>query len=124
MSVVLIVDDHRDTGRVLARLLRAEGFEPVAVESGQAALDFARETKRKLSIVLLDIMMPLMNGFQTLQQLRATPAGNVPVIMVTAILDEEHRQRAVELGAVDYWVKGTFDPGQLGEMIRRHISPT
>jgi CheY-like chemotaxis protein len=121
MSVVLIVDDHRDTCRLLARLLRTEGFDPVTVESGQAAVDFARATERKPAVVLLDVMMPVMNGFETLERLRATPAGGVPVIMLTAITDEEQRQRAAELGAADYWVKGTFDPAALGEMIRRHL---
>jgi DNA-binding response OmpR family regulator len=121
MSLVLIVDDHRDTCRLLARLLRAEGFDPVTVESGQAALDYARLNQQTPALVLLDIMMPGMNGFDTLKRLRSTPAGDVPVIMLTAISDDEHRQRAAELGAADYWVKGTFDPGQLGEMVRRHI---
>jgi CheY-like chemotaxis protein len=121
MSVVLVVDDHRDTCRLLARLLRAEGFDAVMLESGEAALAFARDGARKPSLVLLDIMMPQMNGFETLEQLRTTPASDVPVIMLTAISDDEHQQRARDLGAADYWVKGTFDPGQLGQMVRRHL---
>jgi CheY-like chemotaxis protein len=72
--------------------------------------------------VLLDIMMPEMNGFETLEQLRSTPLGKVPVITLTAVSDDEHRQRASELGAVDYWVKGTFDFAQLGQMVRKHIA--
>jgi CheY-like chemotaxis protein len=121
MSVILVVDDHRDTCRLLARLLRAEGLDAVTMESGQAALAFARAGERKLALVLLDMMMPEMSGFETLEQLRSTPAADVPVIMLTAVSDDEHQQRAKELGAADYWVKGTFDPGQLGRMVRRHL---
>ena len=121
MSVVLVVDDHRDTCRLLARLLRTEGIDAVMVESGQAALAFARDAELKPALVLLDVMMPEMSGFETLERLRSTPAADVPVIMLTAVSDDESQRRAKDLGAADYWVKGTFDPGKLGQMVRRHL---
>src|ERR671913_142902 len=107
MSLVLIVDDHRDTARLLVRLLRAHGHDAVAVESGQAGLDSVSAAPTKPSLVLLYVMMPEMNGFDTLQALRQIPgATDLPVVMLTALEDEENRDRARRLGATDYWIAG------------------
>jgi CheY-like chemotaxis protein len=122
MSTVLIVDDHRDTGRLLTRFLRANGREAVAVDNGLAALAFVGASRP--SLVLLDVMMPEMDGFETLSRLRQLPgAADLPVVMFTALGDEESRQRAAELGAIDYLVKGSFDPRRLMELLAEHAPP-
>jgi CheY-like chemotaxis protein len=122
MPLVLLVDDHRDTARLLARLLRAEGFEVEALDSGAAALAFLLERPAKPSLILMDIMMPGMDGFETLCRLRLLEASkHVPVVMLSAVTDEEHQERARKLGAAEYWIKGTFDHESLVRMIRRHV---
>jgi CheY-like chemotaxis protein len=124
MALVLVVDDHRRTCRLMTRLLHTHGFDAVAVESGDAAVAFVRASAHVPSIVLLDVMMPEADGFQTLARLRALrPAAELPVVMLSAMSDEEYRQRAAALGAADYWVKGTYDPEALAAMIVRHMRP-
>ena len=121
MSLVLIVDDHRDTGRLLVRLLRAHGHDALAVDNGQAALAFVNAAPTKPSLVLLDVMMPEMNGFDTLEALRQIPgAANLPVVMFTALEGEENVERAKQLGAKDYWIKGTFEPKRLIDLVATH----
>lgn len=122
MSLILIVDDHHDTCRLLARLVRTLGWEAEAVQSGPAALEFLRRSPAPPSLVLLDVMMPGMDGFDTLLQIRRTPGANaIPVVMVSAMSGQEYRERAVELGAAEYWVKGAFDPASFVDMLARVV---
>ena len=120
MSLVLIVDDHEDTCRVMERLIRRLGPDAECVNSGAAALSFV--VVKHPSLVLLDVTMPGMDGFETLERLRATPGlAAVPVVMFTAMTDERCRRRAFELGATDYWVKGDFDWAGLARMLGRFV---
>jgi CheY-like chemotaxis protein len=121
VSLILIVDDHRDTCRVLTRLVRSLGWEAEAVESGPAALKFVLGAPVRPALILLDVMMPGTDGFETLRQLRATTGdAGLPVVMMSAASDDESRDRAAQLGAVEYWVKGGFDSGRLTALLSRH----
>jgi twitching motility two-component system response regulator PilH len=71
--------------------------------------------------VLLDVMMPEMNGFDTLRALRQIPgATDLPVVMFTALEGDENVERAKQLGAKDYWIKGNFEPQRLIELVAKH----
>lgn len=121
MSTVLVIDDHRDTCRVLQRFLRMLGREAMVASSGEDAVDMLREPEVKPDLILLDIMMPGLDGFQTLEQLRALPSlRKTPIVMLSAMSDSEACVRARALGANDYWVKGTFDPRLFEEMLDRY----
>jgi DNA-binding response OmpR family regulator len=101
---VLIVDDEPEIGRILALILRGAGFEATAVEGGRAAL--ARIAEAPPDVVLLDVLMPELDGFEVLARLRATPAtARLPVVMLTANTGDADRHRAVELGADDFIAK-------------------
>ena len=121
MSLILIVDDHRDTCRVVARLVRTLGWQAEAVDSGEAAVEFVRNAPAPPAVIMLDVTMPGgIDGFETLQRLRALPGvADVPVVMMSAIEGEEPRQRAVALGATEYWAKGVFEPSTLAEALAR-----
>ena len=102
---ILVVDDNEDNRYTLTRRLRREGYEEVAVASnGREALDLiAREP---FDLILLDIMMPEMNGYQVLERLKADEVlRHVPVIMISAISELESVVRCIELGAEDYLPK-------------------
>ena len=118
--MILIVDDHLDTGAALARLLKKKcGQEVVAVGSGQAALAVV-ETARP-SLIVLDMMMPGMHGLEVLRRIRAGAAGkDVPVIVYSADDSPETARQALEQGAQEFVIKGSVGWDQLCGVILKH----
>jgi diguanylate cyclase (GGDEF)-like protein len=101
---ILIVDDIPDNLRVLSSMLTDEGLDISTATNGQRALRIARNYPPDL--ILLDIMMPGMDGYEVLAALRDIPGlRDVPVIFVTALADTENEIRGLELGAVDFITK-------------------
>lgn len=101
---VLVVDDMAANRSVLCRQLELHKYGVVSVESGEAALELL--TRIRPDIVLLDYMMPNMNGIEVLRRLRADPATvDLPVIMVTARAENQATVEALEAGADDYVTK-------------------
>jgi sigma-B regulation protein RsbU (phosphoserine phosphatase) len=105
VSAVLVVDDNEDNRYTLLRRLKREGYEDLTVaESGERALDLL--TERTFDIVLLDVMMPGLNGYQVLERMRADRrTRDIPVIMISALDEIESVVRCIELGAEDYLSK-------------------
>jgi len=101
---VLIVDDERDTNDILAEMVRARGFEPVQLFSGaQVTAAVAQSTPE---LILLDLMLPDVDGFAICDQLKRDRETNlIPVIMVTALNDANHRAQGVRVGANGYLTK-------------------
>jgi putative two-component system response regulator len=113
-ATVLVVDDTVDNLRVLGEILELDGHEVRVATSGQQALDTARQAPPDL--ILLDVMMPGLDGYATLSLLRADPAtASVPVIFLTALDNEADEARGLELGASDFLSK----PFKLGDVRRR-----
>jgi adenylate cyclase len=106
---ILIVDDNEDNRYTLARRLRREGWTNlVMAENGREALD--RIVKERFDLILLDIMMPEVNGYEVLARLKADPGTrDIPVLMISALSDIESVVRCIELGAEDYLLK-PFNP--------------
>ena len=100
MSKILLVDDDIELTDLLAEVLRLTGFEVEVANNGQKALDKLNASHQ---LVLLDIMMPELNGIETLKKIRQT--SNVPVMMLTARGEEIDRVLGLELGADDYLPK-------------------
>jgi two-component system, chemotaxis family, chemotaxis protein CheY len=104
MATVLIVDDQSDVGRLLQRIMRHLGYVGVHVLSGQDALDYARRTPP--DAVLLDYMMPGMNGLEVLRAMRSDPhTRSVPIIMFSANGDPNLIDTAIRDGANEFWIK-------------------
>jgi DNA-binding response OmpR family regulator len=117
---VLIVDDERDTNDILARMVMARGFEPVQVFEGSLVLESVREHRPDL--VLLDLMMPDTDGFALCEQLKRNRETNlIPIIMVTALNDPNHRIQGVRVGANGYLSK-PFTADQLFEAIDKALA--
>jgi len=112
-KLILIVDDEPRMVRFVRMNLELEGFQVVEARNGLEALEKVRDTLPDL--VLLDVMMPDMDGFETLARLREI--STVPVIMLTVKGEEEDRIRGLELGADDYVTK-PFSPRELASRIR------
>ena len=117
--LVLVVDDSITVRRVTERLLRREGYRVALAADGMAALrELAAE---KPAIVLSDIEMPQMDGFDLLRNIRNDPnCGDLPVIMITSRTADKHREHALELGANDFLGK-PYQEGQLLELVRQYV---
>ncbi len=98
---ILIVDDEPRYLRLLEANLRTEGYEVVTAQDGLQAIEVF--SSQPIDLVLLDIMMPRLDGFATTQRLREF--SNVPIIILTAKGEEQDRVRGLDLGADDYLVK-------------------
>jgi two-component system KDP operon response regulator KdpE len=112
-KLILVVDDESRMVRFVRMNLELEGYQVAEASNGIAALDKVRDELPDL--VVLDVMMPEMDGFETLERLREI--STVPVIMLTVKGDEEDRIRGLELGADDYVTK-PFSPRELASRIR------
>jgi DNA-binding response OmpR family regulator len=110
---ILLVDDDPTVVEVLSRYLDREGFDVLGVCDGRAAVSAA--TERRPDLVLLDLMLPEMGGFDVFRRIRLL--GSVPVVMLTALGDEEDRINGLELGADDYVTK-PFSPREVTARVK------
>ncbi len=116
MHPILLVDDDVELCQLLSEFLELEGFDVSAVHDGLAALELLN--RRRFSIVILDVMMPRLNGFDTLRRLREQ--YNTPVLMMSARGEEVDRIVGLEIGADDYLPK-PCSPRELIARIRAMI---
>lgn len=114
---ILVVDDSVTTRQLLRTILQAAGYEVDVAEDGASAWTRLASSDR-YALVVSDIEMPSMDGFQLLERVRSSPrTSRLPVVLVTALAAEADRRRAVELGADAYIVKGRFDQSALLEAV-------
>lgn len=101
MERVLIVDDNPDIREVLGTYAAKEGFEPITAKDGFEALDLFRKTSP--AVILLDVMMPGMDGYRVCERIRSE--SDVPIILITAKGEDYERVMGLDIGADDYIVK-------------------
>jgi len=108
-AALLVVDDNEDNRYTLAQRLKRQGYGNLSMAAnGREALEAMHE--RRFDLVLLDVMMPELNGYEVLEQMRADPVlRDIPVIMISAVDQLESVVRCIELGAEDYLAK-PFNP--------------
>lgn len=121
MGRVLVVDDHEDIRRTFARLVRSFGHEAVAAADGEEAI--AQATENPPALVILDLMMPGISGFDVLRSLRSDPrTRGVAIVVFSALNDPEFVEQALSLGADDYWVKGTFNVDTFEQWLQYYVT--
>ena len=113
MSVMLIADDNKQITSILEEYAIKEGFIPKVALNGSEALDLFY--KYQPEIVLLDVMMPVMDGFEVCREIRKM--SNVPIIMITARGEDFEKIMGLDIGADDYIVK-PFSPGEVMARVR------
>jgi CheY-like chemotaxis protein len=118
-SKILIADDDMRTVYALSALLRGKGAEVVIAETGREALEtLARE--RDIDCVLMDVMMPEMDGYEAMRRLRSGGFPKLPVIALTARAMRGERERCLDAGASDYLAK-PVDPARLLSLLAQHL---
>ncbi|GAA0585590.1 hypothetical protein GCM10010172_83480 [Paractinoplanes ferrugineus] len=120
MTVVLVADDDADIRDLVAFKLEQAGFDVIAVEDGQAALEQARS--RQPTLAVLDVSMPGLSGIDVCKMLRADPAtAGILIIMLTARVQEQDVEGGFSAGADDYVTK-PFSPRELVSRIQALLS--
>ncbi|MCK4464557.1 MAG: response regulator, partial [Bacteroidales bacterium] len=118
-SMVLIVDDTPKNIQVIGSILMEQKYRISVAKNGREALKVVKDVKP--DIILLDIMMPELDGFETCKQLKESPeTRDIPVIFLTAKIETEDIVKAFELGAVDYVIK-PFNAKELLVRVNTHL---
>ena len=116
MGRILIVDDEPQACQILSRLIRHLGHETAWRTGGAEALAYVDETP--VDLLILDVMMPGMDGMEVLRRIRTDPkTAQMRVVMFSAVADRNFIAEAIRKGATDYWVKASFDFNQLKDRI-------
>jgi DNA-binding response OmpR family regulator len=115
---VLVVEDDPEINQLVGAYVEIAGYNYLSAMDGENAVRSARE--RHPALIVLDIMLPDFDGFEVCRRLHQEPeTARIPIVMLTALDREEHRQRGVECGAVGYLTK-PFDPETLIQAIKQN----
>lgn len=119
-KTVLVVDDEKFVRDLIRIKLGHIGISIIEADNGTAALEMAETQKPDL--ILLDVMMPRMNGFDACQKIRANPkTSSIPIVMLTARGEEENMKKGLLAGATDYVFK-PFSPQKLADKVAEILS--
>ncbi len=113
---VLVVEDDREMNALERELLEASGFDSVPAYDGAEAVNRCPDC----DAVLLDLMLPEMDGFEACRRMRRRRDGQLPIVILTALDNEDCRRRGMESGADAYFCK-PFDPDEVTDALRRLI---
>jgi CheY-like chemotaxis protein len=121
MRKILLVEDDPAISRLYQKAFALQGYEVVVAKDGEEGLIMAINSQPQ--IILLDVMMPKMNGIELLDALRATPqTQNIPVVVYTNLGSEKDEETILSKGAVKYLVKSDYDPQQVVEIINQVLA--
>src|SRR3990172_4688022 len=113
---ILIVDDDNDSLKLIGLMLQRHGYEVIAANAGNQGI--AKATSESPDLIILDVMMPDMNGYEVCRRLRANPATqSIPIIMFTAKTLIDDKVAGFEAGADDYLTKPTH-PAELASRVK------
>ena len=114
MAKLFIAEDDPLMSRMYERAFRLGGHELTVSHDGEEALSLLQKTDPKPTVILLDVMMPKINGFDVLRKIKEDEKlKNIPVIMLTNLSGDSDAEKALSLGAVLYLVKSQYDPKQI-----------
>ena len=118
---VLIIEDDQLIQRMYLKMFTFEKFDVETASDGEEGLEKARSVKP--TIILLDVMMPKMNGMQVLEKLKADPdTKSIPVIMLSNLAGDNDIETALSKGAVKYIIKSEHDPKEVADMVKEIIA--
>ncbi|OHA68324.1 MAG: hypothetical protein A3A27_02675 [Candidatus Wildermuthbacteria bacterium RIFCSPLOWO2_01_FULL_47_18] len=121
MKTILVVEDESALQKAMSDVLTQEGFEVVSALDGEAGLRLAQE--KKPNLILLDLILPKMNGFEVLEALKKdATTRSIPVIVLTNLEDMKNIQKAVDLGATTYLVKANYSLEEVLEKVKSTVA--
>ena len=121
MAKVLIVEDDNLMSRMYQKIFGFEGYEVDMAGDGEEGFEKARTGKP--TIILLDVMMPKMNGLQTLDKLKLDPeTKGIPVVMLTNLAGQQDAETALTKGAVKYIIKSEHEPKEVANMVKEILA--
>lgn len=121
MAKILIVEDDPLMSRMYQKIFTFEKYEVDMASDGQEGLEKARTSKP--TMILLDVMMPKMNGLQVLDKLKSDPElKSIPVVMLTNLAGQQDAETALSKGAVKYIVKSEYEPKQVANMVKEILA--
>lgn len=117
MTKVLLVEDDLLISRMYQKIFMFEGIDVVMAANGKEGL--AAIVKDRPDLILLDVMMPVMNGLQTLEYLKThDETKSIPVVMLTNLAGEDDAEQAIKKGAMKYVVKSEHSPKEIADMVK------
>ncbi|HEY4694441.1 MAG TPA: response regulator [Candidatus Nanoarchaeia archaeon] len=121
MAKILIVEDDPLMSRMYQKIFTFEGYEVAMAGNGEEGLEAAK--KGKPNLVLLDVMMPKMNGLEVLEKLKIDPeTKGIPVIMLTNLAGQKDAETALAKGAVKYIIKSEHEPKEIADMVKQILA--
>jgi DNA-binding response OmpR family regulator len=118
---VLLVEDDVFLAGIYQKKFELEGFKVFLVDNGEKV--FAEAKKRKPDIVLLDILLPKLDGFSVLEQLKSDAStSDIPVIMLTNLGQKDDVEKGLKAGAVDYLIKAHFKPSEIVDKVKKVLN--
>ena len=119
-KTILIIEDDVFLSELMAKKLKDSGFKVVKAIDGQEGLEKAASLKPNL--ILLDLILPGMDGFEVLKRLKSNPnTDSIPVIILSNLGQREDIERGFDLGAQDYLVKAQFTPDEIVERVKKPL---
>src|SRR3989344_3064412 len=116
-TILLIIEDGPLMSRMYQKIFKFEGFNIDTASDGEEGL--SKVKSQKPTLILLDIMMPKMNGLEVLEKLKADPATkNIPVVVLTNLAGATDADRAISMGAVKYIIKSEHEPKEVANMVK------
>ena len=118
---ILIIDDEEAVQKILVSKLSGAGFEPLSAMDGKEGLEVTR--KEKPDLILLDIVMPVMDGISYLKEIKKdSEVGSIPILILTNLASDEMVQKSLEEGVTDYLVKADYTLDKLVERINEKLN--
>ncbi|EKE19196.1 MAG: hypothetical protein ACD_9C00096G0002 [uncultured bacterium] len=121
-TIVLVVDDDLDLLELSAVSLAAKGFEVLQAKNGKEALEWLDRKASEIKLIILDIVMPEMDGFEFMEVVRKKEQyKNIPIIVTSNLDSDADRQAAFALGAKDFFEKVKMNPSQVADKVKKML---
>ena len=119
MKKILIIEDDKFLRELIAKKLKSENFEAIEAKNGEEGIKKARDKENKPDLILLDLILPGINGFDALEEIKKTPpVSEIPVIIFSNLGQKDDVDRGMAFGAADFLIKAHFTPQEIINKIK------